>query len=154
MKKILFLAFTIVFFSSITYAAEKNELDLLSEKFDEVQSSFTIAQQKLLNDSDKYEKHELDYSKLDSIYSYLAISQVQIDSINRQLMISGLVTDKKSKVYANKIIRIQKDNFAKQFITRAEYCEKTLTNIKSSDETLLILKARDLLKESAKILEQ
>lgn len=153
MKK-LFLAFIIVSFSSTTYAAEKNELDVLSEKFEEVMSSIMVAQQKLLNDSDKYERHELDYSKLDSIYSYLAIAQVQIDSVNRQLMISGLVTEKKSKVYANKLIRIQKDNFAKQFITRAEYYEKTLTNIKSSDAPLLILKARDLLKESAKILEQ
>lgn len=153
MKRII-LALTLCLLITASYAAEKNELDLLSEKYDEAMSSIMIAQRRLLNDSNKYEKQELDYSKLDSIYSSLAISQVQIDSINRQLMISGLVTDKKSKVYANKIIRLQKDTFAKQFFGQAEFCEKALTNIESSEATLLILKARDIFKESVKIIEQ
>ena len=137
----------------MTYATEKNELDVLSEKYDEVLSSIMIVQQKLLNDSDKYEKNELDYTKLDSIYTSLEIAQVKIDSINRQLMISELVTDKKLKVYANKLIRIQKDSIAKGFFKKVEFYEKALTNIKSSEVSLLTLQARDLFKESAKILE-
>lgn len=149
----IILALTLSLLITTSYAAEKSELVILSEKYDEIKSSIVITQQRLLTDSDKYEKNELDYSKLESVYSNLSESQVQIDSIESQLFISGLITDTKLKAHANKYIRVQKGSISKQLLRRAEFCEKTLTNIKSSEASLLILQARDILKESAKILE-
>lgn len=149
MKKII-LALTLSLLISTSYAAEKSELIILSEKYTEILKSIMSTNQKLIVDLDK---NDLDYSKLEYIYSNLSESQVQIDSIESQLFISGLVTDKKLKVHANKYIRMQKGHVSKLSLARADLCEKYLTNIKSSEVSLLTLQARDLFKESAKILE-
>jgi hypothetical protein len=145
MKKIILLVLTLSLLSSNSYAAEKSEITVLFDKYDEIMKSLEIAQEKLAVD-------DLDYTKLLYIHSQLSESRVQIDSIENQLFISELVTDEKLKVRANRFIFKQKESIAKQNLIRSNLCEKFLTHIKSAETSSLILQARDVFKESAKML--
>lgn len=112
-----------------------NEAEILEQKVLDTQAE-------LLKN---YEKYQVDHYKLDDVYRSLNTTKLYLSSFVSQGYLFTLITDSSLKNTAEKYLLIQYDTFYRITSVNITTLEKSLTQLKSSESSMAILKARDFL---------